>query len=1059
MKCKKIIIRTICALTILVLFIGAIWDFSIQVQRTLTRETYKTLSAVSEDYNKAFLDRISYNIKTMNVLAGSVEEMRGKNKTEIMRILQNAVDGGGFEKVVVCGTDGSSLSNEGATANISQREYFLKAMQGETVISEPLDSLVSGESCIVVAVPIQGETEVIGVLLGVYPISTAGTRLLDFSYYSEGYGFVISPDGTVILASEHADRLATEKNIFTFFEKVNLSDYSVAMLKNTIANGESGSFSFAYDGERRFVSFTPTKVNKWYTFSLSSDMAMRQQEKSTNRIMVQLVFTLAVMGVVLLLWVTSESRRHNREIMTANQNYQSLIDHINGGMIVAVHAETADETIVTYASPGFTDMTGYTLSDIQTLHNGRYLDVLFAEDRQTAFDIYMRQIATGNTYHMPYRIQKKDGGILWVMDNGYLVKETDGMYNHSIITDISVIKQQEEELRMSQNRFSIAINASSGSLFEVDLKNRRYVHFENPEHIFGRSAEKMLEDTRAFDATSYDTFLEDIAAYFFHPDDKKAVIQAMDDSSENGTTSYEARLRREDGSFLWARIDLNLVLDEFGAPMHLIGFMSDIDAIKKQAERLENKVQTDPMTGLYNKIAMSTLANKTLQESPNARHALLVLDIDNFKGINDTLGHAFGDLVIMEVCTKLKTSFRSNDIVGRVGGDEFSVLIQNVPDTSSVLKKVTELSEMFRQTYAGEKENYKISCSIGIIMIERGEETFESLYRKADAALYQAKRNGKDQFVLYKEEDAETYPIVYTRTNDEELQHLKASHNMEAQIFELLYTSKDFNVSINMALAAIGQHYHVSRVSIFENDNAENGNEASTSNIYEWCNDGVAAAIHNLQNIKLVSNGEAILDSFDQNGLLYCNDIHELPPYLRRILETKAALSTLQVTIVNDEKICGFIGFDDCKEYRAWTAEEIEKLSFLAKVLSVFLFKKKAEVSLFENLKIRLKILDALPDYICVVNPETHALVYANAKMQTLLPAAKPGALCFTTLRGGQKMPCKNCLIERVKHDETENLEIISEDQGLRLKVNALAINWTNDRKMVLLYGTEKEKM
>ncbi|MEG0833801.1 MAG: GGDEF domain-containing protein, partial [Oscillospiraceae bacterium] len=88
----------------------------------------------------------------------------------------------------------------------------------------------------------------------------------------------------------------------------------------------------------------------------------------------------------------------------------------------------------------------------------------------------------------------------------------------------------------------------------------------------------------------------------------------------------------------------------------------------------------------------------------------IVLDVDNFKGINDTLGHAFGDLILMDICAKLKAAFRVADIVGRMGGDEFAIFMRNVPDTSGVLKKMTELSASLRQTYEGEKGAYNISC-------------------------------------------------------------------------------------------------------------------------------------------------------------------------------------------------------------------------------------------------------------------------------------------------------------------------------------------------------------
>ncbi|MEG2928192.1 MAG: diguanylate cyclase [Oscillospiraceae bacterium] len=768
---------------------------------------------------------------------------------------------------------------------------------------------------------------------------------------------------------------------------------------------------------------------------------------------VELVFILAGLGVILIVWILIEYRQHNHAALLASQKYQSLLDHINGGLIVATHATTADETIVTYLSPGFTLMTGYTLQDVHDIYGGRYLNLLFDEDRTGAFDKYLQQLSVGNSYQMPYRLHKKDGSFIWVMDNGYLVLEADGMYNHSVLSDITVIKQQEEALRLSEERFSVAINSSSGTLFEVDLKHQLYTHFENPERIFGTSAEKLLEDTKAFSTLPANKYRAAVAGYFFHPDDWELTNKELDKAVATGTASYEARLRRADDSYIWARIDLSLKLDESGLPLRLVGFMSDIDDIKKQSERLECRVRVDLMTGLYNKVSTSELANKVLSAPTNEMHALIILDIDDFKGINDTLGHAFGDLVIVEISNKLTSLFYSDDIVGRIGGDEFAVLMKNVPDTNTVLKKAAELSGAVRQTYSGENGEYKITCSLGIFIIENNSGSFEEWYRKADAALYKAKQNGKDQFVFYHESEVGNYPIETNKTNDEELENLKVSRTMEAQIFELLYTSKDFNVSINMALATIGQHFHVSRVSIFENDEDKH----TTSNIYEWCNKGVPSKIHQLQNMDTAVQGESIFDCFDENGLLYCSDVNDLPPYLRQILQAKNVLSTLKVTIVNEDKLCGFIGFDECNEHRVWLREEIEKLSFLAKVLSVFLFKKRTELALLDNLHTRLKILDVLPDYICVVNPETHSLVYTNSKMRELLPSVYPGAFCFASLRGGQDGPCEECLVERIKRGDTDNLEIVSEDKNVHLAINALSINWTNNKQMVLLYGIERK--
>ncbi|MEG1731818.1 MAG: hypothetical protein RR252_01585, partial [Longicatena sp.] len=326
--------------------------------------------------------------------------------------------------------------------------------------------------------------------------------------------------------------------------------------------------------------------------------------------------------------------------------------------------------------------------------------------------------------------------------------------------------------------------------------------------------------------------------------------------------------------------------------------------------------------------------------------------------------------------------------------------------------------------------------------------------RKSDAALYQSKENGKDQFVLYQENNAKNYPISNNKTREEELQNIKSEHNIEEYIFELLYATKDFQVSINMALAAIGQHFHVSRVSIFENDDIMK----KTTNIFEWCNTGIPSFIKQLQDIDLSFGEQHIMDSFDSKGLLYCNNVDDLPSYTRNLFKSQGVMSTLQVTIVNDDRTYGFIGFDECGENRIWTSEEIDKLSYLAKIVSVFLFKKKTEASLIENLNTRLKILDVLPDYICIVNPETHTIEYSNNVMQELFPSAKPGQYCFTYLRGGQEAPCETCIIEKIRQGDVDNLEIISELGQMRLKVRALTINWSNERKMVLLYGKIREE-
>ncbi|MEG1527548.1 MAG: diguanylate cyclase [Clostridia bacterium] len=1052
MKRKRIIANMVFALVMIAIMVGIMWGFSVQLTDTSTTETYETLNEISQHHNKAFLDKINSKFSIMEMVSVLLKDIPDWSSQDTKIILQSAVDKCEFIRLIVCNEDGDSFSNIGDRVNVSHRDYFKQAMQGFKNVNELDSTLVEGQKTLTITIPIKNDDAVIGVLCGAYPVSKAGELLLNTIYFSESYGFIVSLDGNIILQSQHEDNMCDENNIFTYLAKTTLKDISLEEIKTAMKKGSSISFAFKYNGNRRYVSFTPSFINNWYTLSFTSDSFMLQREKQMSSLVLTLVLQIIVAGLILLTWIALNYKKHNRQIVLANEKYQSLLSNINGGVIVTEHARTPENTIVLYASQGFTDMTGYTLEDIQSLFNGKYLDVMLEEDRQEVFDTYLKQLQVGNTYKMPYRIHKKNGDIIWVMDNGFLVEDNGELRNHTIVTDITLVKQQEEELRLSQERFTVAINSSNGALFELDLKKQIYTHFENAERIFGVSAEKIFADTLAYSTLPYNEFIDKITHYFFHPDDYLiATNNTMEELLETGSTSYQARIRRGDNSFIWARFDLTLCKDNLNRPWRIVGIISDIDETKKHADYLETKTQIDQMTGLYNKMACSTMANASLQNNTNSLYALIVLDIDNFKGINDTLGHAFGDLVLIDVATKLKDFFDKDDIVARIGGDEYAILMKDAISSNNILKKVTATSAMLRQVYQGEKGDYKITCSMGVIVIEDKLESFDSLYRKADAALYKAKQGGKDTFVLYDESEADSYSIETKRTNDEELHNLRTSHNIEERIFELLYSSKDFNININMALAAIGQEYHVSRVAIYEN----NEDNTFTSNTYEWCEKGIPPQLEIMQNVPMSFENSSILESFDSNGLLYCKDTLGLPSYMRLLFEKQGIKSALQTTIINEGKISGFIGFDDCIKNRVWTLEEIEDLSFLSKIIDVFLYKKRTEAVVLANLSTRLQILDVLPDFICVVNPRTHSIEYTNMQMKTLIPSAIMGSFCFKTLRGGRNSPCQTCLVEKIKQGDTQDLTITSEDGKTEIKVNALTINWTNDQKMVLLYGKE----
>lgn len=159
--------------------------------------------------------------------------------------------------------------------------------------------------------------------------------------------------------------------------------------------------------------------------------------------------------------------------------------------------------------------------------------------------------------------------------------------------------------------------------------------------------------------------------------------------------------------------------------------------------------QTDALTGLYNKETTEQLTDELLSEDENKSHAFLILDVDCFKQINDIYGHAVGDIVLQKFGKLLKGTFREGDILGRIGGDEFGVIMKNIQTKDIAMKKAGELLAKTQAYRIDELKGNNISISIGISTAPQDGDCYMDLYKRADQALYQAKRSGKARVCNY----------------------------------------------------------------------------------------------------------------------------------------------------------------------------------------------------------------------------------------------------------------------------------------------------------------------
>ncbi|MEG1968398.1 MAG: sensor domain-containing diguanylate cyclase, partial [Clostridia bacterium] len=211
----------------------------------------------------------------------------------------------------------------------------------------------------------------------------------------------------------------------------------------------------------------------------------------------------------------------------------------------------------------------------------------------------------------------------------------------------------------------------------------------------------------------------------------------------------EFRIKNIKGRYTWCRIRATAQFDSEGRAIKAVGVILDINEEKKEKQNLQKLAQCDPLTGIYNKAATNALVAHRMDDFDfTALQALLMIDVDFFKSVNDTYGHLAGDNLLAAVATQLKSHIRGSDVVGRIGGDEFLVYLPDVESANAALGKAKKLHAAL-ELLSPEQGAPHITASIGMAIFPHGTVEFSDLYRYADEALYQRKDQGRDGVTVY----------------------------------------------------------------------------------------------------------------------------------------------------------------------------------------------------------------------------------------------------------------------------------------------------------------------
>ena len=737
--------------------------------------------------------------------------------------------------------------------------------------------------------------------------------------------------------------------------------------------------------------------------------------------------------IVIAVWHRRSSAPPEQHTLPSNALYSSPA--LQGLVSTALRCRSDQELTIDAGAKDLFVLTGYTEEDLAREFDRKLLRMILPEDRDAFLQSMQDHANQGGRVESQFRILRKNNPPLWVLSKSRVYIETDDQeYVYFAIRDNAHTKAVEHHLKTTVERNQIIVDQSGGIVFEWELASDTMYCSPKWEKLFGYAPVSKNYGEQMGIATH------------FHPDDLPIIRSAINEIRSNHTSMcIDVRIANSDARYLWTRVTATAYLDENGVLSRIVGIIQNIDALKRAEQTLKERAERDSLTKLLNKeSAQQFISDYLTEREESSLAAMLILDLDNFKLINDNFGHLYGDTVLSQIGAGLKRLFRGHDIIGRIGGDEFLILMRDIPNLDLIHSRCEVLLNTFRDLLGQFSSGLNLSCSIGVSLIPAHGTTYTELFRHADEALYLSKSRGKNTYTVYDPMEAVgslgSGAHLITRIDSEE-QAGMADASFVRFVFHLLYESNDIIKTLNEILSYVGEQLNVSRVYIFEN----NEDNTTCSNTFEWCNKGISPEKDLLQNVSYIDDIAGWPEMFNEHGVFYCTDITELEDRFRRILEPQGIKSMLQCAIMDNGVFRGYVGFDECSVHRLWTQEQIKLLQFLSEVLSVFLLKKRTQDRSAEQATNLQNILDNQDSWIYVVNPDTRQLKFLNKKILSLSPDSRVGMTCYRAFMD-RDTPCENCPLTAPGH----SCLIENHKLGVRVRSQSTEVLWNGRNEQLV---------
>ncbi len=414
-------------------------------------------------------------------------------------------------------------------------------------------------------------------------------------------------------------------------------------------------------------------------------------------------------------------------------DYRNLLEHVPA-MVYRADVGGADEWH--FVSPQVETFLGYSPKEFTS---DLWLSRLYTEDRDRVLqeEDRDRYRPDGSTHRIEYRFRAKDGRLVWISDEYVLMSGPDGRRHYrGVMLDITERKEFEAGLALQREHFRSLVQHASDVILVIDAGGLITYLSPSVESVLGFSPHEQMGRSM-FDLV--------------HPDDVALGKETIEKLLElSGSYSrIDLRVRHQDGCYRWLEVSLTSLLEDPGVQGIFINYR-DVSERRTLEEQLRHNALHDPLTGLANRSLLVDRLEHAIAASARRREhlAVLFIDLDDFKTVNDLFGHAAGDQMLIAAAGRIKPCLRSEDTASRLGGDEFVVLLEGVEHESDATTIASRILESLNSPFVVGGQEVSIHASIGVAVADAPHDA-RMLLRNADAAMYSAKSRGPGRYEVY----------------------------------------------------------------------------------------------------------------------------------------------------------------------------------------------------------------------------------------------------------------------------------------------------------------------